>query len=201
MTQETKKYYTRIAEEYAENQSFEALPKQAEKNLKTYLQNFLRQLNGDKVLDAGCGTGRDAEYMAGRSLEAIGVDSAPGMIEKAREREHRARYAVMDIRDLSFPDNSFNGVWCNTVLQFIPPQHLEKTVNELQRVLKPGGTLFNTFKVGGEHRNPEPQRYTVKEEKGLKLLKQAGLKPQETNHYAANGMKTAAILSTNEEDR
>lgn len=102
------------------------------------------------VLDAGCGTGRDARTLAGQGehgLPVLGVDLSQGMLDEAGERTARrlpkgsVRYALMDLRRLDLPDGSCRGVWCSASLLHIPRASAPRALAELARVTRRGGPL------------------------------------------------------------
>lgn len=95
---------------------------------------------GMRVLDLACGPGtlsRRLATLVEPNGEVVGVDLAPGMIERARIAEiPNARFAVMDIEQLEFDDSSFDAAVCGHGLQFAP--HLDRALSETRRVLRPG---------------------------------------------------------------
>jgi ubiquinone/menaquinone biosynthesis C-methylase UbiE len=95
---------------------------------------------GMRILDLACGPGTLTRLLAGRVApggEVVGVDLAPGMIELARSSAPaNARFEVMDMEQLSFPDASFDGAVCGHGLQFAPD--LLRALREARRVLRPG---------------------------------------------------------------
>lgn len=98
---------------------------------------------GMRILDLACGPGTLTRRLAAQVSpggEVVGVDLAPGMIERARSaRTPHARFEVMDIEQLSFPDASFDGATCGHGLQFAPD--LPAALREARRVLRPGARL------------------------------------------------------------
>jgi ubiquinone/menaquinone biosynthesis C-methylase UbiE len=156
MTEETEKYYTENADEWSEKYG------KVHKGLKPYLEKFMDLVREGKVLDAGCGPGKYTEFFAKNGFKATGIDSAPGMIEKARENE-KGRYREEDVRDLNFPDEVFDGIWCNTVMQFLQPEEMTEALEEFYRVLKPEGILYITFKL----REGREENIHVREADGL----------------------------------
>ena len=96
---------------------------------------------GREVLDVGCGLGNDLSRFARGGSIVTGIDLAPRAIELARlnfaQRELEGSFAVMDGEALRFPDESFDVVYCHTVLHFTPePQRM---VREIHRVLRRDG--------------------------------------------------------------
>ncbi|MEQ1718532.1 MAG: methyltransferase domain-containing protein [Hyphomicrobium sp.] len=98
-----------------------------------------------KVLEVGVGTGLSLpEYKA--DLEITGIDLAPEMLDKARERvkaeglKNVAGLYEMDAGNLDFPDASFDTVVAMYVITVVPEP--EKVMRELDRVVKPGGQVL-----------------------------------------------------------
>jgi ubiquinone/menaquinone biosynthesis C-methylase UbiE len=93
---------------------------------------------GMHVLDLACGPGTLSRPLAAQAEpggELVGIDLAPGMIELARSAAIRnARFEVMDIEQLAFPDASFDAVACGHGLQFLPD--LPRALREIHRVLR-----------------------------------------------------------------
>lgn len=107
-----------------------------------------------RLLDVGCGTGA----LAGQVLAEIptaqltGVDLAPKMVEKARQRlGHRASVVLGDAERLPFHDGMFDLVYCNDSFHHYPDP--ERAAFQMWRVLAPGGTL-----VMGDIWQPTPAR-------------------------------------------
>jgi len=98
-----------------------------------------------RVLDFGCGVGRVTHALAAYFDEAVGVDVAASMIERARalDPEHRCSFVLNHARDLTcFESGAFTVVYSRLVLQHIRPALVRRYVPELVRVLAPGGVLM-----------------------------------------------------------
>jgi len=101
--------------------------------------------NGDHVLDLGSGAGNDcfvARALAGETGRVVGLDFTDEMLEKARENAAKLQYGNVefvkgDIEAIPLPDNSFDVVISNCVLNLVPDK--QKAYREIFRVLKPGG--------------------------------------------------------------
>lgn len=105
---------------------------------------------GMRILDAGCGNGRNLVYPLRHGWAVSGVDASAEAVEAARElaASYAAgtpadRFRVERLEALSFPDATFDAVICSAVLHFADgPPHFERMLDELWRVLAPGGLLF-----------------------------------------------------------
>ncbi len=98
-------------------------------------------------LDAGCGSGYFSRMLTASGLNVNGVDASRPMVEMARELAGEASLgdvlvfnSVVTVESLPFPDDHFDGCICLSVLEYLDHPHL--CLDELQRVLKPGGLLI-----------------------------------------------------------
>ena len=103
------------------------------------------------VLDVGCGLATDLSRFAKGGAITTGIDISTEAINLAKQnfqqRGLTGSFEKMNGEQLNFPDNHFDFAYCHTVLHFTPnPQTM---VNEIQRVLKPGGrALLMTINRG-----------------------------------------------------
>jgi ubiquinone/menaquinone biosynthesis C-methylase UbiE len=130
-------YYDAVCCTAGINQSFRA---------KTIMHAKLR--SGEKVVDIGCGTGvltRLAAYAVGPNGEVLGVDPAPDMIRLARIAGHEARstarFDLAAIEQLSAATDSFDVALLSFVIHCLPSDLKRTGLQEVWRVLKPGGRL------------------------------------------------------------
>jgi SAM-dependent methyltransferase len=96
---------------------------------------------GQRVLDVGCGVGNDLARFASGGAQVVGIDLAETSIDLARrnfqQRGLGGEFLLMDGEQMDFPDDSFDLVYCHTVLHFTPQP--PRMVREIHRVLRPGG--------------------------------------------------------------
>ncbi|MDX2033311.1 MAG: class I SAM-dependent methyltransferase [Blastocatellia bacterium] len=105
---------------------------------------------GASVLDAGCGGGRNLVYFLRNEFEVFGVDASAEAIEQARGLAAMLapgfspeNFQIADVAALPFPDARFDLVISSAVLHFARDErHFDRMVDEMWRVLKPGGMLF-----------------------------------------------------------
>ncbi|MDP9443526.1 MAG: class I SAM-dependent methyltransferase [Actinomycetota bacterium] len=91
------------------------------------------------TLDAACGTGRFAAYLADRGHRVIGVDGSRQMLLRARVRVPQASFVLGDLHGLPLPDDAVHVVVSALALTHVP--ELEPVMAEFARVLRPGGHL------------------------------------------------------------
>ena len=93
---------------------------------------------GDRILDLGCGTGDDAVHLMSRGAAVLGIDSAPGMVEIARNRGVAAKRKA--IEDLGSLEERFDGAISNFgALNCVAD--LAKLSEELAQLVRPQGKL------------------------------------------------------------
>ena len=98
----------------------------------------VRGLHGN-VLDVACGTGDMVVELLKHGCTVTGVDLSEEMMAIARQKAPAATFMLADAEHLPFPDEAFAAVTCAFgVRNFV---HLEKGLDEMLRVLKPGGKL------------------------------------------------------------
>ena len=99
-------------------------------------------VDGHRVLDAGCGSGPLSAALLAKGATVSGFDASPAMVERARQR--LGAHADLRVADLSRPlpyaDGAFDDVVVSLVLHYL--QDWTAPLAELRRVLKPGGRLI-----------------------------------------------------------
>ncbi len=101
--------------------------------------------SGDKVLDLGCGNGRNIVYFNEKLTDYYGVDNSVELIKLAKKKYPQKKFSVDDALDLSFAGSFFDKVYSIAVLHQIPSEKLRlKFLKEAKRVLKPKGLLVLT---------------------------------------------------------
>ena len=103
-----------------------------------------------RVLDAGCGYGRNLVYLLRAGFDISAVDASAESVEHVRQLARSLQpglapsnflQAMLD--RLPFPDSTFDVVVCNSVLHFAQDDaHFDRMLAELWRVLKPSGLFF-----------------------------------------------------------
>jgi SAM-dependent methyltransferase len=103
-----------------------------------------------RILDAGCGGGRNLIYFLRNDYEVFGVDQNAGAVEQVRRLASSINpaipaenFLVSDVAEMPFPSECFDAVISSAVLHFArDAQHFNRMLDEMRRVLKPGGLFF-----------------------------------------------------------
>lgn len=114
-----------------------------------------------RILDAGCGRGRNLVYLMRIGADVFAVDTDPDNIEGVRVLARNLspalpadQFRVEPLDRLSFPDDAFDVVLCNAVLHFMKDEaEFQAVLDQLFRVLRPGGLFFARLAstIGIEH--------------------------------------------------
>ncbi|HZZ89617.1 MAG TPA: class I SAM-dependent methyltransferase [Caulobacteraceae bacterium] len=125
------------------------------------------------VLDAGCGSGRDAFAFAEAGYRVTAFDGSAEMVRLARG------HTGLDVLQMTFAELAgtevFDGVWACASLLHVTRDELPAVLARVRRALKPGGVFFASFKLGPGERWVNGRRFTDFEPEPLKtVLAQAG---------------------------
>jgi 2-polyprenyl-6-hydroxyphenyl methylase/3-demethylubiquinone-9 3-methyltransferase len=120
------------------------------KRMKAFLSALdTSDLNKQRWLDAGCGTGTLSRELAARGCRVTGVDASSAMVEVARKSVFDGRRPLADdpvfqvvetIERLDFSGSTFDGIICSSVLEYVGEPN--RAIEEFYRILRPGGTLL-----------------------------------------------------------
>ncbi len=128
--------YNRIAEHFAQKRKI--LTKDLIK-----LSHLIKP--GERILDVGCANGRFCELVFKKKAKYWGIDTSRKMIEIAKKQYPYAKFFVSDPLSFPFGKNFFDKVFCLSVFHHIPSKELRiKFLQEIKRVLKPGGIIILT---------------------------------------------------------
>jgi ubiquinone/menaquinone biosynthesis C-methylase UbiE len=112
--------------------------------------------SGQRILDIGCGTGTLAVMLKRNhaDVEVIGLDPDPKALRRAKTKATRARLSLQLDQgfadELPYAEDSFDRVFSSFMFHHLEEQNREKTLREVSRVLKPGGS-FHLLDFAGDH--------------------------------------------------
>jgi len=102
---------------------------------KPIMEAIKSLLNPKNMLDIGCGRGTFTAYAKEAGIDATGIDFSRWAIEHSYARA-KGLIRLGDIRNIEFPDQSFDLAFCTDIMEHIYEEDLDKAVNEIQRVAK-----------------------------------------------------------------
>ncbi|MEH1824092.1 MAG: class I SAM-dependent methyltransferase [Nostoc sp.] len=94
-----------------------------------------------QILDLCCGSGQTTQFLVKASQNVTGLDASPKSLQRARQNVPEASYVEAFAQEMPFADNLFDLVHISVALHEMQPQQLQKIINEVYRVLKPGGVF------------------------------------------------------------
>ncbi|MEH2275979.1 MAG: methyltransferase domain-containing protein [Nostoc sp.] len=94
-----------------------------------------------QVLDLCCGSGQTTQFLVKFLQNVTGLDASPKSLQRARQNVPEAFYVEAFAEKMPFADNLFDVVHTSVALHEMQPQQLRKIINEVYRVLKPGGVF------------------------------------------------------------
>jgi SAM-dependent methyltransferase len=146
MEEQTRASYDAVAEVYSVAIKDELAAKPIDRALLDGFAEFCRAVGGP-VYDLGCGPGHATRYLAGRGVEARGIDLAPEMIRIARAQNPTLTFAVGSMTALEAPDASWAGAAALYVITHLERDERRRAFREIARVLRPGGWLLLAFHI------------------------------------------------------
>lgn len=126
---------------------------------------------GARILDAGCGSGRDAKAFSEMGYEVEAFDASAELVELARQ------HTGLPVKQMRFEDitevERYDGIWCCASLLHVPLAELPGVMTQLSKALKPGGVWYLSFKYGSGEREKDGRRFTDMDESGLEKIFQS----------------------------
>jgi SAM-dependent methyltransferase len=146
-SESTKDFYETHARDYFD--------RTVSADLSAYYERFLKHVKpGGRILDAGCGSGRDLKVFRDRGFEVLGVDASQALVKLAAQFSG-ANCLVIRLEDLNF-EHAFDAVWACASLLHVPKLRLLPILQRLYLALVEGGLLFASVQLGrGERHLPD----------------------------------------------
>lgn len=149
MNEDLQSSYDRVAEDYAGEFRDELKQKPFDRKMLDWLAEKVGELG--IICDMGCGPGQVARYLYDSGAQVCGVDLSAAMVERALELSPDISFRQGDMLALTeVHDNSYGGIAAFYSIIHVPRTAVVQALQELKRVLLPGGVLLLTFHIGQE---------------------------------------------------
>jgi cyclopropane fatty-acyl-phospholipid synthase-like methyltransferase len=123
---------------------------------------------GGRVLDAGCGSGRDTLALAKQGFRITPIEASPKLAALASAHTGLP-VTVMTFDQVGWRD-TFDGIWACASLLHVPRADLPAAMRRLRDALVPGGVWWMSFKYGDEERQASGRHFTDLDEAGARAL-------------------------------
>ncbi len=111
-----------------------------------------------RILDLGCGPGRDLIAFRDLGHDPVGLDGCPRFCAMAREHSG-CEVLEQNLLALDLPTASFHGIFANASLFHVPTRELPRVLTQLHNALGPGGVLFASNPRGDNREGWQGERY------------------------------------------
>jgi 2-polyprenyl-3-methyl-5-hydroxy-6-metoxy-1,4-benzoquinol methylase len=140
-----------VAVSYYDTHAAEFVGRTVDVDLAHLRQRFTDKLPlGGRVLDAGCGSGRDSKAFVDAGFRVMAFDASPEMVRAATE------LTGLDVIECNFrefrSEEPFEGIWACASLLHVPRGELGQTLEHLIGLLRPAGVLYASLKFGSDER-------------------------------------------------
>ena len=138
-TESTLNYYQTNSESFIENT--------VNVDVNDLYRPFLENMpSTGKVLDAGCGSGRDTKFFLEKGFNVVAFDNSPNMVRHAAEFTGQ-EVLLMSFEDIEFKDN-FDGIWACASVLHVPENNISTVLSKFTDALKDSGMIYSSFKYG-----------------------------------------------------
>ena len=155
-------YYNKHAEEF--------IALTFDVDMESLYQPFLAELpEGARILDVGCGSGRDTLAFKDKGYQVEGIDYSAELVKKAKE------LTGIEVRQQSFYElnesEKYDGIWACASLLHCDRDCLPEVIGRIFKALKPKGVCYMSFKYGNGDRQKEGRQFTDLDEEQAKALR------------------------------
>lgn len=132
---------------------------------KLYAEFEIYLKPGCRIMDLGCGSGRDSRYFVEKGYNVVAVDPSPAMCKKTKELAGVITYTLR-AEDLTFEDE-YDAVWACASLLHVARDNQKAVLRKICRALRQDGILYCSWKYGDQDRLENFRSFTDLDEKEL----------------------------------
>lgn len=141
MNAQTIAIFDKYAEQYAEL-TFSNI-------LQYELNRFISFLpKNARIIDIGCGSGRDVQYFMDYGFQVVGIDASTNMINEAKKRVPNGEFEIMRFESLNFSEESFDAAWVLDAIPFLEKKSVENFLSSFYSILKKDAIVFISARQG-----------------------------------------------------
>ena len=138
MNNKTLAFYNKNAKAFAEETAFV--------DFKETQDKFINILQGKRVLDFGCGAGRDSKYFVKAGLDVVAIDGSAELCQIAES------YAGIPVQQMLFQElddrSRYDGIWACSSILHLPKEELRSVLMKMLNALTDNGIIYTSFKYG-----------------------------------------------------
>lgn len=135
-------------------------------------------INGGRILDAGCGSGRDSKAFISDGFKVTAIDASVELCKLAEEYIGQKVYNIL-FEDISF-SQEYDGIWACASLLHVENNHMSQVMKKISNALVSNGVIYASFKYGdGITLKGERSFYNFTEETVKDLFNNAGISIEE----------------------
>ena len=168
MSNSNIEYYNMYADDFFEGS--------VDADMSEWRNRFIKYLpDGGRVLDAGCGSGRDSKAFIMQGYSVVAMDASREMCKRASELLGQEVWQ-MRFDEMSF-DDEFDGIWACASLLHVPISEMADVLKKIKHGLRPEGIFYASFKYGEGETVKDVRSFTnYTLESVCELLKGAGFR-------------------------
>ncbi|MEZ9419649.1 class I SAM-dependent methyltransferase [Vibrio breoganii] len=158
----TTQYYNQNAQQFFDST--------IDVEMQSLYEKFLPLIpTGGRILDAGCGSGRDSKAFLDKGFKVDAFDASAELTKLATEL---TGLEVTQTTFLEFQSEpaTYDGIWACASLLHVPEEELPKTITHLLQFLKPHSLFYASFKLGNCSETRDGKHYTDMAESNLESL-------------------------------
>ena len=130
-----------------------------------------------RILDAGCGVGRDSKFFLSQGHEVVSFDGSIEMVRLASNLLGKQALHLL-FQEMQF-SNEFDAVWANASLLHVSYEGLREVLQSLHKALLPSGTFYASFKYGNSMRQADDRLFFDMDEAKIEPYFQGLFRPLE----------------------
>jgi len=152
---------------YYEKNSKDFYDRTIHADVQDLYQKFLKHVpKQGRILDAGCGVGRDSRFFLSQGYEVLAFDGSLEMVKRASNLIGKEVLHML-FQDMNF-SGEFDAIWANASLLHVSYENLRGVIEDFHKALLPTGILYASFKYGTSMRETEDRFFFDMDESNIR---------------------------------